>query len=106
MIQERSLLQQIREKELAVSISVDEATREAEEIVQNARRDAENILKQAETEGAVEAKTIYENEMSKVEQEVERLKSLGTTETMKVREIGERRLDAAVDYVVKSVLLE
>jgi vacuolar-type H+-ATPase subunit H len=106
MIQERSLLQKIREKELAVSISVDQATRESEEVVQSARRDAENILKQAGAEGAREATTIYENEMKKVQQEIERLQSLGTIEAAKVREKGEQRLTAAVDHIVKSVLLE
>jgi hypothetical protein len=41
-----------------------------------------------------------------VQQEIERLQSLGTTEAAKVREKGEQRLTAAVDHIVKSVLLE
>jgi len=106
MIQERSLLQKIREKELAVSVSVDQAAREAEEIVQNARRDAENILKQAEINGALEAKRLYETEMKKVQEEIERLQKLGTEEAIRVREQGEKQLAAAADYVIKTVILE
>jgi V/A-type H+-transporting ATPase subunit G/H len=106
MIQERSLLQKIREKELAVSVSVDQAMREADEIVQNARRDAENILKQAETDGILEAKNLYENEMKKVQQEIERLQKLSMAEATNVREQGETRLAAAAEYVVKTVILE
>jgi vacuolar-type H+-ATPase subunit H len=106
MIQERSLLQKIREKELSVSVSVDHAARDAEETVQNARRDAENILKQAETEGILEANNLYENEMKKVQQEIERLQKLSTAEATSVREQGEKRLAEAAEYVVKSVVLE
>lgn len=100
------MLQKIREKELAVSTSVDLAAREAEGIVQNARKDAENILKMAEEEGEREAKTIYENEMMQVSGEIEHLRSGGMAEAMNVREIGEQRISAAVSYVVKNVLLE
>ncbi len=106
MIQERSLLQKIREKELAVSISVDQATREADELVQNAKRDAEQILKQAEERGAREATAMYENEMKKAQQEIDRLQTLGTLETASVKKMGEEHVAAAIDYVIKRVLLE
>ena len=106
MIQERSILQKIREKELAMSVSVDQAVREADEIVLIARRDAENILTQAETDGALEAKRLYENEMKLVQQETERLERVALEEAKSIREKGEKRIAAAAEYVVKTVVLE
>ena len=49
--EEPSILQQIRRKEVELSVKADQARRDAEQIVADARREAAHILKQAETDG-------------------------------------------------------
>jgi len=44
-------LQQIRRKEVELSVKADHARRDAEQVVADAKREAAAILKQAETDG-------------------------------------------------------
>jgi vacuolar-type H+-ATPase subunit H len=106
MIQERSMLQKIRVKELALSATIDQARREAEEILQNAKNEAEEILKHAEEEGGKEANQLYKQEMDNAKQEVERLRQLSEKEATNARKEGEARVAAAVDYIVRTVAPE
>jgi len=48
---EPSVLQQIRRKEVELSVKADHARRDAEQVVADAKREAAAILKQAETNG-------------------------------------------------------
>ena len=46
-----SVLQQIRKKEVELSVKADQARRDAEQIVADAKREAADILKNAEVDG-------------------------------------------------------
>jgi V/A-type H+-transporting ATPase subunit G/H len=106
MTTERSLLQKIREKELEINVRVDEVRREAEETIALARRDADAILKNAETEAKAGVQDITRREMEAVTREIEALRSAGGGEIKTLKEKGERNLPKAVEKIIKVVALE
>jgi len=106
MAAEKSLLQQIREKELTLSIKIDETRREAEEITLRARKEASEMIENSEREGKKVAEEYYEKEMENLKKEIEQLKSQSNQQAMSVRVDGERNLSSAIDKIVKVVSAE
>jgi len=103
---ERSLLQKIREKELEIDIQVDEARREAEEIIARARKDADATLKKAEAEGKTAAEELTRREMEAITTEMETMRSGGGDEIRTLREKGERNLGKAIEQIIYVVAPE
>ncbi len=103
MVPEKSLLQQIREKELTLSIKIDETRREAEEITLSARKEALEMIENSEREGKKTAQEYYDREMENLKKEIEQLKSQGIQQAMSVRVDGERKLPLAIDKIVNVV---
>ena len=103
MVAEKSLLQQIREKELTLSIKIDETRREAEEITLRARKEASEMIENSEREGKKAAEEYYEKEMENVKKEIEQLKSKGNQQAMSVRVDGERNVPLAINQIVNVV---
>lgn len=106
MAEERSLLQQIREKEMMISIKIDETRRESEEILLNARKEASEIIETSEREGKKAAQEYYEREMEKLKKEIEQLKDQSNQKALLVRAEGERNLPSAIDKIAKVVTSE
>ena len=106
MVAEKSLLQQIREKELMLSIKIDETRREAEEVILNARKEASEMIENSEREGKKAAQEYYEKEMENLKKEIEQLRSQSNQQAMSVRVDGERNLPSAIDKIVKVVSAE
>ena len=106
MTTERSLLQKIREKELEIDIQVDEARREAEEIIARARKDADAILMKAEAEGKTAAEELTRREMEAITREIETTRSGGGDEIRTLREKGERNLGKAIEQIIHVVAPE
>ncbi len=103
---EPSVLQQIRRKEVELSVKADQARRDAEQIVADAKREAAAILKQAETDGKQAADEYSKKRLAGVLTEVEDLKRLGTEEAELTRQSGEQNLSNAVEKIVKAVTPE
>jgi len=106
MAEEKSLLQQIREKELTISIKVDETRREGEEVILTARKEASEIIETSEREGKKAAQEYYEKEMEKLKKEIEQLRDQSNQQALLVRTEGERNLPSAINKIVKVVTLE
>jgi vacuolar-type H+-ATPase subunit H len=106
MAEEKSLLQQIREKELTISIKVEETRREGEEVILTARKEASGIIEISEREGKKAAQEYYEKEMEKLRKEIEQLRDQSNQQALLVRTEGERNLPSALDKIVKVVTLE
>ena len=106
MAEEKSLLQQIREKELTISIKVDETRREGEEVILTARKEASEIIETSEKEGKKAAQEYYEKEMEKLKKEIEQLKDQSNQQALLVRTEGERNLPSAINKIAKVVTLE
>jgi vacuolar-type H+-ATPase subunit H len=103
---DKTLLQQIREKELMLNIQIEETRRDAEEIVLKARRYAEAMIEKSEREGAAAAQEYYENEMEVIKKERDQLMTRGNLEAISLKETGERNLQPAIQMIVKTVSME
>ena len=103
---EQSVLQQIRRKEVELSVKVDEARREAEQIIADAKRDAAEIVKNAEVEGIKAADEYCKKRQANIVNEIENLKKLGEEEANSAKMKGEQNLSKAIDTIVKVVTLE
>jgi vacuolar-type H+-ATPase subunit H len=106
MAEEKSLLQQIREKELTISIKIDETRREGEEIILNARKEASEMIETSEREGKKTAQEYYEKEMEKLRKEIEQLRNQSNQQALLVQAAGERNLPSAINKIAKVVSLE
>jgi len=106
MMTEKSLLQQIREKELMINIRIDEARREAEAAIISARLDASKMIENSEREGEKSAREYYEKEMEKIREVNKQLKNQGEQQAISVRENGERNVPVAMGKIVQAVLME
>jgi len=103
--EEKSFLQQIREKEMMISIKIDETRREGEEIVLKARKEASEMIDTSEKEGKRSAQEYFEKEMEKIRKEIEHLREQNNQQALLVRAEGERNLPSATDKIVKVVTL-
>ena len=106
MAEEKSLLQQIREKELMISIKIDETRRQGEEIILIARKEASEMIENSEREGKKAAQEYHEKEMEKLRKEIGQLRDQSNQQALLVRTAGERNLPSAIEKIVKAVSLE
>jgi vacuolar-type H+-ATPase subunit H len=106
MVAEKSLLQLIREKELMLSIKIDETRREAEEIIRIARKEAADMIETSHREGNKAAQEYHAKEMEKILQEIQQLRDQGNQQAMSIRAKGERNLQPATEKIVKLIFLE
>jgi len=104
--EEKSLLQQIREKEMMISIRVDETRREGEEVILKARKEASELIEKSEKEGKKAAQEYYEKEIEKLKKEIEQLRDQSNQQALLVRAEGERNLPSAIDKIAKVVSME
>jgi len=102
-VAEKSLLQQIREKELMISIKIDETRREGEEVILSARKEASEMIETSEREGKKAAQEYFEQEMEKLREEIEQLRNQSNQQALLVRAVGERNLPSAIDKIANVV---
>lgn len=103
---EKTLLQQIREKELLLNIKIEDTRKEAEEIIVKAREESQEMMENYEKEGKTAAQEYYTIESEKITKEIEQLKNQGDLQEVSVKEKGERNIKPAIERVVKIVSLE
>ena len=106
MEDEKTLLQQIREKEQEFTRKIEMVRAETEAAVAAARSEAEDLLCYADSAGKTAAEQLYWNEKGKAEIEIEELKKTAASESEAVSERGSRNLPAAVKRIVGYVTLE
>lgn len=104
--EEPSVLQQIRRKEVELSVKADQARRDAEQIVADAKREATAILKEAEIDGTQAADEYYKKRLAGVLKEVEELKRLGKEEAALIKQGAEQNLSKATEKIVRAVTPE
>ena len=103
---EKSLLQQIRDKEQEFSQKLDNARAEAESVIAAARADAEDLLCTADTAGKKSAEQVYWNERGRTETEIEALKNAAEQEMKRASREGDQNLPAATERIVRYVTME
>ncbi len=102
---EKSLLQQIRDKEQEFSKKIDTARAEAESMIAAARTEAEDLLCTADTTGKTSAEQVYWNERGRTEADIEALKSAAEQERESASRTGEHNLPAAAEQIVRYVTI-
>jgi vacuolar-type H+-ATPase subunit H len=103
---DKTLLQQIREKELMLNIKIEEIRRDAEEVIQKARNDAEEMIENSEREGKAAAQKYYENEMEAIKKEIDQQMNRGNLDAISAKESGERNIQPAIKMIVETVSME
>jgi len=103
MSSERSLLEQISEKEEELKRENDIICKESEDIISKARKEATRILDTAEQEGKREADIVFEQHIQALSQDIFSIREEGTCEAEKVRERGEKNLSLAVSKIISAV---
>jgi len=101
---EPSVLQQIRKREVELSVRADQARRDAEQIVADAKREAADILKSAEADGRSTAEEWHKEQLASVLEEVDKLHRSGEGEVKTTRLKGEQNLPKAIDKIVNVVI--
>ena len=106
MDDEKTLLQQIRDKEQEFGVEVEAARAQAEARVAAARSEAEDLLCTADIEGKKDAEQVYWKDKAKTETEIEALKKAAEQELAGTLARAEKNIPAAADRIVRYATME
>jgi vacuolar-type H+-ATPase subunit H len=103
---EKGLLQEIRETEEECCIRLEEAKRNAEQTIAEAKAESDRILARAEHQGKEEAQRYSETELTKLRQEIEALREEAAEARTRAITRGEQNIPAAVQQILSAVAFE
>jgi V/A-type H+/Na+-transporting ATPase subunit G/H len=106
MDMEKTLLQQIREKEQDVAKKIELIRTGTEATIAAAKTDAENLLCTANTEGKTAAEELYWREKGRTEAQIEQMRQDAGRDAETTAERGKRNIPVAADAIVRFVTLE
>ncbi len=106
MEEEKTLLQQIRDKEEAFSEKIGRVKQETDAQITEAERERERAIHQAGIAGKNSAEEQLRREQQKTEIEIQRMKKVAESETGAAVKRGERNLPHAVDKIIGYVTRE
>ena len=104
MMEEKSLLKRIREKELEVSVRIDDVRVEADRMIERARRESAAALASSEEEGKKEAGEFLRRETTRLQAEADAIRVHAREQVRAVREKGEKKIPEAVGEILAIVL--
>ena len=100
MAEEKTLLEQVRAKEVALAAEYSHTCIEAEAAREAAEREARGTIEQAEEEGRDAAEALYRQKMDDLEGEIEGIRRDARLQEDALRHAGERHLTLAADDLV------
>jgi vacuolar-type H+-ATPase subunit H len=106
MAVEKSLLQKIREKELEMSVKIDQERNKADLMLDQANKEASALINGSENGGKQDADEFLQKEMNKIQEEADRLRVSMDDEVEALRERGKMNLPRAVEKIISLVLSE
>jgi vacuolar-type H+-ATPase subunit H len=101
---EKSLLAKIREKELEVSVKIDDARVEADRMIDQARKESLAIITLSEMEGKKSADDFLQRETRQIQSEADQIRMQAGEGVKRVREKGEKNVEKAVERIISIVL--
>ena len=104
MTEDKSLLKKIREKELEVSVRIDDVRVEADQIIERARKESTAITKKSEEEGKKAADEYLQREMKRIQSEAESIRVHSREQVRTVREKGEKNVPKAIEGIIDIIL--
>ncbi|MGZ8891959.1 MAG: V-type ATPase subunit subunit G family protein [Halobacteriota archaeon] len=102
--EEPSVLQPIRKREVELSVRADQARRDGEQIIADAKKEAADLLKNAEVDGRRTAERWHKEQLASILEEVDKLHRSGEDEVKTARLKGEQNLPMAIDKIVNVVI--
>lgn len=106
MEEEKTLLQQIRQKEQEFAIKIEAVRAETDREVGAARSEAEALLCTADSQGKTEAERIYWEGKSAIEAETAALEKEAAAERGAAERSGEKNLSRAVDAITGYIIMD
>jgi hypothetical protein len=103
---EKTLLQQIRDKEREYSKKNEIIKKESDTAIASAQSEAESLLCTADSAGKIEAEQLYWQEKGKIETEIEGLRRVAAGEREMAAARGEKNLPRAVEIITGYVTME
>jgi vacuolar-type H+-ATPase subunit H len=103
---EKTLLQQIREKEQEYAKKLEAVKKETDAAITSAQADAESLLCTADASAKKDAEQLYWQEKGKIEAEIQVLRSSAAAERDSAAVRGERNLPRAVETITGYVTRE
>jgi vacuolar-type H+-ATPase subunit H len=103
---EKTLLQQIREKEQEYAKKLEVVRNETDTAIASAQADAENLLCTADAAAKTEAEKLYWQEKGKIEAEIEELRRGAAAGRDMAAARGEKNQPRAVDTITGYVTME
>jgi vacuolar-type H+-ATPase subunit H len=103
---EKTLLQQIREKEQEYAKKITVIKKETDEAIASAQTEAESLLCTADSAGKTEAEQRYWQEKGKIETEIEGLRHGAAAERDRAAARGEKNLSRAVETITGYVTMK
>lgn len=103
MTGDTSLLEQVRTKELELKEKEDQARKEADRIIRDARGAAEQTLIRAREEGSRQAEQRRDEGMTQLSGDITQIRERAAREKRQVVETGESRVAAAAERILERV---
>jgi vacuolar-type H+-ATPase subunit H len=105
-MEEKTLLQQIRDKEQEFSKKIETVKQETDAQIATARNQREVIISEARRSAKTAAEDFFLKEKQKTEHEIGRMKKSAAIETEAVRVKGEKNRQQTVEKIVGYVIME
>jgi vacuolar-type H+-ATPase subunit H len=106
MEEERTLLQQIRDKEQEYSKKIETVKQETDAQIVAAKNERDGTIRDAGRSGKTAAEELYIREKHKTETEIGQMKKASAIENEAARAKGEKNLQPAVEKIVGYVINE
>lgn len=106
MDENKSLLQQVREKEQVLNVKLELIARDAEKLMQETKKEAANIINKADKEAKEAASSYYAGEQKKIDAEVDAIKQKTGLDAAMIRERERANMPAAVERIIKEVTMQ
>jgi hypothetical protein len=103
---EKTLLQQIRDKEQEFSKKLETVKQETDAQIATEKAKRDNSLHEAERTGKIAAEELLRKEQQKTDIEIEQMKKAAAAQTETAKLLGERNLPLATDKIVSYVIME
>lgn len=104
MEEDKSILKKIREKEIEMSIKVDQARNEADYALKEAKKKSLELVAASELRGKEAADEFTRSELEKIHREADQVRAAAKDKVSSIRDKGEKNLPQAVERIVAIVL--
>jgi hypothetical protein len=103
---EKTLLQQIRDKEQEFSKKIETVKQETDAQIAVATSEREATIRDAGRPGKTAAEELYRKDKQKTDSEIEQMKKVAAIETEATRVKGEKNFQPAVEKIIGYVTME